>query len=294
MIKKSKLLILTPFLVSLILTGCTSSIEDVTSYLDEDNSSKAVKAYNNLSENDKTLIKAEFENEVEEITQKYMNEEIDSSMSKEVLNNIKSISSLEDVVNNAISAINLVDTSRACFDSAEDAFNNKNYEKALEDYSCVVSEDTKNYEKAQQKIKEIYKELEDSILVEVSSVKVLVQHSEFKALYPDMLNTIVVNNSDKTIKNITIGFLAWDSNNYPIKISSPYNQGVFLAEASADSVNIIPGATWGESKGWHLSDNHNISTIKAMVKEVDFYDGTSWSNPLYDSWLNQYKEKPLI
>lgn len=296
MTKKSKLLILTLSLMSLIFTGCSSSVEDVISYLEEDNYSKAIKAYNNLSENDKELIKTEFENKVEDITQKYMNEKIDASTTKEALNKIKSISSFESIANDAISTINTVDSSRTHFNSAEVAFSNKDYEKALKNYSSVVSQDTKNYEKAQQKIKEIYKELEDSILVEVSSAKLLVQHSEWKALYPDMLNAIVVNNSDKTIKNITIGFLAWDSNNYPVKISCQLGQENFLVEGSGEGVNIIPGATWGENQGWELSTlsyDHNISTIKANVKEVEFYDGTSWSNPLYDSWLNQYKEKPL-
>ena len=80
MTKKSKLLILTLSLMSLIFTGCSSSVEDVISYLEEDNYSKAIKAYNNLSENDKELIKTEVENKVEDIMKSL--EDITSSINE--------------------------------------------------------------------------------------------------------------------------------------------------------------------------------------------------------------------
>ncbi|WP_363253911.1 DUF5780 domain-containing protein [Clostridium sp.] len=36
-----------------------------------------------------------------------------------------------------------------------------------------------------------------------------------------------------------------------------------------------------------------MKTLKANVKTVEFCGGDTWTNPLYNSWLTQYKEKPL-
>ena len=55
----------------------------------------------------------------------------------------------------------------------------------------------------------------------------------------------------------------------------------------------MPGKTFGDGYGWNLSENHNISKLLACVKEVEYYDGTTWENPLYNSWITKYKEKPL-
>ena len=131
--------------------------------------------------------------------------------------------------------------------------------------------------------------------VTVENVSIQVQSSEYKALYPDMIQAVIKNNSNKTIKNFSIGFTAWDSNGYPIKIKGniDFSDGAYVYLGKSEDANILSGATYGQNKGWELDENHNISTIYGCVKSVTFYDGSTWDNPYYDYWVDDYSDKPL-
>ena len=148
--------------------------------------------------------------------------------------------------------------------------------------------------KEQQKQEKIKQDEANQLLV-VDNATILVQDSKHKALYPDMLQAFVTNKSDKTVKDMNIGFLAYDQNGYPLKIKTQFsfNNANFNFIGNADNINLIPGAQFGAGMGWRLDDPHGISTVKACVKDATFYDGTSWSNPYYSYWYEQYNEKPL-
>lgn len=132
-------------------------------------------------------------------------------------------------------------------------------------------------------------------LLVVDSCRISEQSSQWKALYPDMLQAFVTNKSDKTVKNMNVGFLAYDSNGYPLKIKTQfsYSGGNFEFTGNADNINLVSGAQFGASVGWKLDEKHGISTIKACVKDATFYDGTTWNNPYYQYWIEQYKEKQI-
>ena len=121
------------------------------------------------------------------------------------------------------------------------------------------------------------------------------QSDEYKVLYPDQIRAMITNNSDKAVKNMKIGFLGYDSNGYPLKIKLQFNfsGGNYEGAGTADNVNIIPGASFGDNRGWNLDESHGISTVISCVKSVEFYDGTNWTNPYYDYWIAEYKEKQL-
>ena len=100
-----------------------------------------------------------------------------------------------------------------------------------------------------------------------------------------MIEVIIKNNSSKTIKDYEVAVLAYDTNNYPLEIKPKYNYsgGGFEFTGKADNVNVVAGATRGKDYGWELDASHGLS----------YYDGSTWENPYYSYWIEQYKEKPL-
>lgn len=147
-------------------------------------------------------------------------------------------------------------------------------------------------DKAKEQEIEKYKNNQE---VTVESAKIVVQDERYKALYPDAIEVVIKNNSQKTIKDYTVSVLAFDNNNYPLKIKTRFNYsgGAFEFTGQADTANIVSGATGGKNCGWELNESHGISKVIAIVKEVTYYDGTTWDNPYYTYWIEQYKEKQL-
>ena len=169
----------------------------------------------------------------------------------------------------------------------------------IKDLQDVISNDTEITEKSNQ-IKDKAKEQEiekykNEQEVTVESAKILVQDDRYKSLYPDMIEVVIKNNSNKTIKDYNVAVLAYDNNNYPLKIKPQfnYNGGGFEFTGQADNVNVVAGATGGKNYGWKLDSAHGISKVIAIVKDVTYYDGTTWDNPYYTYWIEKYKEKPL-
>ena len=169
----------------------------------------------------------------------------------------------------------------------------------IKDLQDVISNDNEITEKSNQ-IKDKAKEQEiekykNEQEVTVESAKILVQDDRYKSLYPDMIEVVIKNNSNKTIKDYNVAVLAYDNNNYPLKIKPQfnYNGGGFEFTGQADNVNVVSGATGGKNYGWKLDSAHGISKVIAIVKDVTYYDGTTWDNPYYTYWIEQYKEKPL-
>lgn len=169
----------------------------------------------------------------------------------------------------------------------------------ISDLQAVILDDNEIKEKSEQ-IKNKAKEQEiekykNEQEVTVESAKIIIQDDRYKALYPDMIEVIIKNKSSKTIKDYNVAVLAFDNNNYPLKIKPQFNYsgGSFEFTGQADNVNIVAGATGGKDYGWKLDQSHGISKVLAIVKDVSYYDGSSWENPYYTYWIEQYKEKPL-
>lgn len=132
--------------------------------------------------------------------------------------------------------------------------------------------------------------------VYVLSTDYLVQSDEYKALYPDMLNAVIMNNSETEVKNVIVSFAAWDKNYLPVKIIGQYDfdEGKYIRECDFGDVNMVSGSTFGEDKGMSLNqDSDNIKFIKAIVKEYTDFDGNKWDNPYYDAWVSIYENKKL-
>lgn len=186
--------------------------------------------------------------------------------------------------------------------AAEESANSNDYDKAvtlLEEAKSIIENDadiTSNLTSYNVKLEGIKaaKAKTEQLLV-VDSVKIVAQSDQYKTLYPDQIRVVITNKSDKTVKNMEIGFLGYDSNGYPLKIKMQFD---FLGSnyesiGDADNVNIIAGARFGDNVRWNLDEQHGLTTVISCVKTVEFYDGTKWTNPYYDYWIAEYKEKQL-
>lgn len=131
--------------------------------------------------------------------------------------------------------------------------------------------------------------------VKVISTEYIIQDDRLKNLYPDFMAATVENKSGKTIKNLSIGYIAWDENSLPVKISAKgVANSYYYVEIDAENANILDGETWAE-KGVEISGTtkSDISQFKAIVVSYTDYDGNKWENPLLKDWQTVYENKPL-
>ena len=131
----------------------------------------------------------------------------------------------------------------------------------------------------------------DAQELKVIKTKYVVQDEVYKALYPDMLQAVIQNDTSYDIKNAIVAFAAWDSNNLPVKIkgSFDFSDGAYNIEVNYGDINLVPGEKFGESSGYEIDENCNIKTIKAIVVSYETFDGTTWENPLYEDWCELYE-----
>jgi len=127
--------------------------------------------------------------------------------------------------------------------------------------------------------------------VRVTSTKYVVQDTEYKALYPDMLQAILENNAEYDIKNVVVAFVAWDKNDLPVKIKGrfDFSGGSYIKKVNYNDINLIPGGTFGKSSGFEVDESCGIKTFKAVVESYETFEGEIWENPLFDEWCELYE-----
>ena len=127
--------------------------------------------------------------------------------------------------------------------------------------------------------------------VKVISTQYVVTDEETKLLFPDYMQAVIQNNSSADIKTAVVAFVAWDSNNLPVKIISASDfsdTGAYIREVDYGEVNMAPGSTFGEATGYEVDDDCGIATCKAIVVSYVTSDGQKWENPLYKNWCELY------
>lgn len=127
----------------------------------------------------------------------------------------------------------------------------------------------------------------------VTSTKYVVQDDEYKSLYPDMLQVIIQNNTQKDIKDARVAFVAWDENNLPVKIlgSMDFSNGAYIKQVNFGDINLVPGKTFGDSSGFAIDEKCKIKTFEAIVVSYESFDGDKWENPFYTPWVELYEGK---
>lgn len=133
--------------------------------------------------------------------------------------------------------------------------------------------------------------------VYIRSTSLIVQSEEYKALYPDLLQATIVNNSEDDVKDVTVAFMAWDSNNLPVllKVQLDFGAAAYVKKGTYTGVNMVPGSTYGEHAGLKLDESvKDVATVKAIVVSYDTFEGETWENPLYDEFVEMYEGKKLL
>lgn len=171
-----------------------------------------------------------------------------------------------------------------------------NFNKGLEIVSDVEKifandSDISNYKKDFNDRKEAHRiqELKDN--QEVKVINAYTFNDGY--FYVFRKGTVVLQNcSDKVLKEATVVMLTFDDNGYPIDADySMYTDGGVdnTNRCATGSINIQPGATWGNRYSWNIADE--ATKIKACVKSAEFYDGGTWNNPYYEHWLETEKDR---
>lgn len=141
-------------------------------------------------------------------------------------------------------------------------------------------------------------ELESNLATQpitIIKTEYVVQDAQYKSLYPDMLQAVLQNNTEEDIKNAVVAFVAWDSNNLPVKIEGQFDfgGGSYVKEVDYTDINLAAGDTFGESSGYSLGENCEIKTFKAIVVSYETFDGETWDNPYYDTFCSLYEGQKL-
>ncbi|MFC6118320.1 DUF5780 domain-containing protein [Macrococcoides bohemicum] len=124
--------------------------------------------------------------------------------------------------------------------------------------------------------------------------KYVVLHDEFKSLYPDNLQATIKNNTDKDIKDVQYGFVAWDKNGLPIKIKGDIDFGKsYFRGVTADAANIKGYGRFGEEKGYRIDSSIGVHSFKPFVVSYIDFEGKKWTNPLHKDFLKMYEGKRL-
>ncbi|MGK0555283.1 DUF5780 domain-containing protein [Macrococcus capreoli] len=122
----------------------------------------------------------------------------------------------------------------------------------------------------------------------------IVQHDEFKSLYPDMLQALIKNNTSKDIKDIQFGFVAWDKNGLPIKLKGNIDFGKsYFRGAKGDAVNIPPKGKFGDKNGFSIDKDLEVDAFKPIVVSYTDFEGHTWKNPKLEAFLKIYEGKRI-
>ncbi|AGX43556.1 DUF5780 domain-containing protein [Clostridium saccharobutylicum] len=294
--KNSKKLILIIFLVTTLTTGlvgCKTNLEKIQDNLNKDDYSDAFNQIRRVStDEDKSKLMDMLNNKVNDIKEQFMNGQIDGTLAISNLQKFKNIKGMEDTISNYIKEINALMDSQKGFADGQRGEKEKDYATALEGYSNVISSDSEHYEIAQAKFKELSNTVEAESLATIEKTKIHVNNTSNKNLYPDQMQVIMNNKSQKIITKFTVGILGYDENGNPIEIKNTQNDYTgYEFIGAGENISIMPGEAWGEQYGWNLASDNKIKTILACVKTLEFKDGSKWENPLYNIWLQEHKEK---
>ena len=136
-----------------------------------------------------------------------------------------------------------------------------------------------------------FEELLTQLPLAVVSTKYVVQDDTYKSLYPDLLQTVIINKTDEDIKDAVIAIVAWDENNLPVKIKGniDFSDGSYVKEVNYSDINLIGGSIFGEGFGFGIDQNVKVSSFRAIPVSFKTFDGDSWTNPYYDAWKTLYE-----
>lgn len=173
--------------------------------------------------------------------------------------------------------------------------NNKNSTSTVstvQNDTTQVQEEPKKEEKKEMTSAELDEALNNQP-VKIIKTEYISQDKKF--LQPDLLSAVFQNDSGTDIKNAVLGFVAWDANNFPVKIKSEYDftDGEYFKRVNCNDVNLVNGTSYGENSGLSIG-NDNIAKFKPIVISYTDFDGNTWENPLLEEFKKMYVDKKLV
>lgn len=142
-------------------------------------------------------------------------------------------------------------------------------------------------------------ELEEKIKQQPLYVENAIYQDASKFYSGAMLQAVLYNNSEVSIKNAEIAFVAWDKNKLPIEIKSQYSsKGSYFSTLTFDTINLMPqqrynGRSGDTYYGMRVDENLDVSHLKAIVVSYEDFDGNIWYNPLILDFKNLYENNKL-
>lgn len=126
-------------------------------------------------------------------------------------------------------------------------------------------------------------------LISIESAKVFEQDPVYKSLYPDMLQAIVKNNSDKQIKSLVINFVGYDKNGKSVKLKTPTGiESSYFYTGLVNDISIPAGGTFGSDAGFEIAANHGVVKVEACISTATFTDGSRWRNEYFKTWEEEH------
>jgi len=143
-----------------------------------------------------------------------------------------------------------------------------------------------------------HEELETALLKNPYYIEktVVIPEDEQTMATGDLIEAVIVNKSDKTIKNAVIAFAAWDKNNNPITIkgSVDITDGAYIEEVKYDDINMLPNSKYGEDSGYTLNSDIHPAKVRTIIVSLETTDGSKWENPNYLDFVELYEDKKNV
>ena len=194
-----------------------------------------------------------------------------------------------------------------------DTINYDSYEKLnieLENINKQIEEENKRKEIEAEKKK--IENAKKNQLVLIDKMNPKIYSRAYMVIYNLHFEPLIINKTEKDIRDITIGTLHYDREGYPHKDEYNSSSAIHFIEETINDVNITRNSSKLIS---HYSSGGLDSVIKKVhssssketieeyqrdcqaigcVKSVTFYDGSTWDNEYYKYWLDKYKDQRLI
>lgn len=163
--------------------------------------------------------------------------------------------------------------------------NNKGFgdaEKAYNELSDIAKNKIENYEK----FSEMYTAYKNKSPIKIMSYRVGENIIGNPEIYISAKNV-----SGDIIKEFNMAFFAWDKDGVPVSLGyNDYMRTLNCDEALKVNATLPGNICW---TFYGMNDKSDIQQAVIIVKDVEYFDGTTWENPNYGSLCDKYCQELL-
>lgn len=119
-----------------------------------------------------------------------------------------------------------------------------------------------------------------------------VSDEDDKLFSPDIVGSVIENNSGSDIKSVVVAYVAWDESNNPVK----FDNGEYVKEVSFGNINFPANGAYGvfnDANEFVTPENNTISQMKSVAVSYVTTTNESWDNPYYAEFKEAYAGKGL-